>query len=55
VSASFIKELMRRIVQFHIEADGSGTVTHSDIDKALEEMLFKGGKLNLKLLGAKTE
>ena len=54
VSASFIKELMRRIVQFHIEADGSGTVTHSDIDKALDEMLFKGGMLNLKLLGAKT-
>jgi len=55
VSASFIKELMRRIVQFHIEADGTGNVTHTDIDNALDEMLFKGGMLNLKLLGAKTE
>jgi hypothetical protein len=40
VSASFIKELMRRIVQFHIEADGTGNVTHTDIDNALDEMLF---------------
>lgn len=55
VSASFIKELMRRIVQFHIEADGSGKVTHEDIDNALSEMLVKGGMLNLKLLGAKAE
>ena len=53
VSASFIKELMRRIVQFHIEADGTGMVTHTDIDNALDEMLFKGGMLNLKLLGAR--
>jgi len=55
VSASFIKELMRRIVQFHIEADGTGMITHTDIDNALDEMLFKGGTLNLKLLGAKAE
>jgi cell division protease FtsH len=55
VSASFIKELMRRIVQFHIDADGTGNVTQTDIDNALDEMLFKGGMLNLKLLGAKTE
>ena len=53
VSASFIKELMRRIVQFHIEADRTGMVTHADIDNALDEMLFKSGMLNLKLLGAK--
>ena len=55
VSASFIKELLRRIVQFHIESDGTGTITQTDIDKALDEMLFQGGMLNLKLLGAKTE
>ena len=55
VSASFIKELMRRIVQFHIDADGTGNVTPTDIDNALDEMLFKGGVLNLKLLGAKVE
>ncbi len=52
VSAAFIKELMRRTVQFHIEQDGGGGITHEDIDSALDEMLFQGGSLNLKLLGA---
>ena len=53
VSAAFIKELMRRTVQFHIERDGAGEVSHDDVDNALNEMLFSGGSLNLKLLGAK--
>ena len=53
VSAAFIKELMRRTVQFHIERDGTGEVSHDDVDSALNEMLFSGGSLNLKLLGAK--
>jgi cell division protease FtsH len=53
VSAAFIKELMRRTVQFHIERDGTGEVSHEDVDNALNEMLFSGGSLNLKLLGAK--
>ncbi|MHB0960496.1 MAG: AAA family ATPase [Pirellulaceae bacterium] len=53
VSAAFIKELMRRTVQFHIERDGTGEVSHDDVDNALNEMLFSGGSLNLKLLGAK--
>ena len=52
VSAAFIKELMRRTVQFHIEGNGRGEVSHEDIDSALDEMLFRGGSLNLKLLGA---
>jgi ATP-dependent 26S proteasome regulatory subunit len=52
VSAAFIKELMRRSVQFHIERDGAGEVSHDDVDNALNEMLFRGGSLNLKLLGA---
>ena len=34
---------------------GTGMVTHMDIDNALDEMLFKGGMLNLKLLGAKAD
>lgn len=53
VSAAFIKELMRRTVQFHIERDGAGDVSHDDLDNALNEMLFSGGSLNLKLLGAR--
>jgi ATP-dependent 26S proteasome regulatory subunit len=52
VSAAFIKELMRRSVQFHLERNGAGRIELSDVDQALEEMLFSGGSLNLKLLGA---
>lgn len=52
VSASFIKELMRRAAQFHLRKNGTQTLTRDDIDQALDEMLFSGGSLNLKLLGA---
>lgn len=52
VSAAFIKELMRRSVQFQLERDGTGPMTTADVDAALDEMLFRGGALNLKLLGA---
>jgi cell division protease FtsH len=52
VSAAFIKELMRRCVQFHLERNGSGCIQLPDVENALEEMLFSGGSLNLKLLGA---
>jgi ATP-dependent 26S proteasome regulatory subunit len=52
VSAAFIKELMRRSVQFHLERNGEGSIGLQDAENALEEMLFSGGSLNLKLLGA---
>ena len=52
VSAAFIKELMRRIIQFHIEREGATEISRADVDLALDEMLFSGGSLNLKLLGA---
>src|SRR4029079_18696169 len=48
VSADFIKELMRRSVQFHLEADGTGTIAIQDVECALDEMLFSGGSLNRK-------
>lgn len=51
VSAAFIKELMRRIAQSSIEHGVNGSVTMSDLSIALDDMLFVGGKLNLKLLG----
>jgi hypothetical protein len=51
VSAAFIKELMRRAVQFHLERNGAGCVELADVEAALNEMLFSGGSLNLKLLG----
>jgi len=52
VSAAFIKELMRRSVQFKLERNGDSTELHiDDISAALDEMLFSGGSLNVKLLG----
>ncbi len=51
VSAAFIKELMRRIAQASIARDGGATVESDDISEALDDMLFAGGKLNVKLLG----
>ena len=55
VSAAFIKELMRRAAQFQLERDGSSAMRIADVDNALEEMLFKGGSLNRKLLGGKVD
>ncbi|WP_406693619.1 tetratricopeptide repeat protein [Singulisphaera sp. Ch08] len=55
VSASFIKELMRRSAQFHLERDGSGCLVREDVEAALEELLFSGGSLNRKLLGGRIE
>jgi ATP-dependent 26S proteasome regulatory subunit len=52
VSASFIKELMRRAAQNHLTHNGTGQLNDIDIDAALDELLFAGGSLNLKLLGA---
>lgn len=52
VSDSFIKELMRRSAQFHLERNGSSTLSIADVENALDEMLFSGGSLNLMLLGA---
>jgi len=50
VSAAFIKELMRRIAR-----DGGTSVESDDISEALDDMLFAGGKLNVKLLGGAQE
>ncbi len=52
MSASFIKELMRRTAQFHLERDESSPIEMADVDNALNELLFAGGSLNQKLLGA---
>jgi len=54
VSAAFIKELMRRSVQFHLERNGTGAIELADVANALDEMLFSGGSLNMKLLGAES-
>ncbi|HEX7898283.1 MAG TPA: AAA family ATPase [Planctomycetota bacterium] len=50
VSASFIRELMRRSAQFHLERGGSsGEISGEDIDAALQELV--SGKFNRRLLG----
>ena len=51
-SAAFIKELMRRAAQFYIQNGSDGGLQLADVNAALEEMLFTGGSLNAKLLGA---
>jgi ATP-dependent 26S proteasome regulatory subunit len=51
-SAAFIKELMRRSAQYSLQNGGSGVLERQAIDDSLEEMLFTGGSLNAKLLGA---
>jgi hypothetical protein len=55
VSAAFIKELMRRSVQFQLERDGEGEIERQDVENALDEMLFAGGSLNVKLLGGNVD
>jgi hypothetical protein len=50
-SAAFIKELMRRSAQFQLESDGDATLQQTAVDAAIQEMVFLGGALNLKLLG----
>lgn len=43
---------MRRSVQVHPERNDDGCIQVLDVENALDEMLFSGGSLNLKLLGA---
>jgi AAA+ superfamily predicted ATPase len=51
-SAAFIKELMRRAAQFHLQEGTGEQLLEEHVGAALEEMLFSGGSLNAKLLGA---
>lgn len=50
-SPAFIKELMRRSAQFQIERGGGTVLLEAAVDSAIDEMVFVGGALNLKLLG----
>lgn len=50
-SCAFVKELMRRLAQASIARDGGTSVISADIDEALDDMLFSGGRLNAQLLG----
>jgi ATP-dependent 26S proteasome regulatory subunit len=55
VSAAFIKELMRRLAQGSLARHEGSSVTSADIEEALNDMLFEGGRLNVKLLGGAQE
>ncbi|MDX8443490.1 hypothetical protein [Mesorhizobium australafricanum] len=55
VSAAFIKELMRRAAQTSIMQGDGEAVTSRDLAEALDDMLFTGGRLNVRLLGGATE
>lgn len=50
-SGAFIKELMRRSAQFCLQNDDVGHLTLDHLTAALDEMLFSGGSLNVRLLG----
>jgi len=50
-SPAFIKELMRRSAQFQTELGPGSILKQEAVDGAIEEMVFAGGALNLKLLG----
>jgi len=55
VSASFIKELMRRLAQYSLERGDTGNVNNQDLEQALQEMLFQNNALNRTILGASDE
>lgn len=55
VSAAFIKELMRRVAQASFERGDDVAVAAEDLNRALGEMLFEGGRLNAKLLGGQQD
>ena len=42
---------MRRSAQFQLELSRDGVLQQAAVDGAIEEMVFIGGALNLKLLG----
>ena len=51
VSAAFIKEMMRRTAQAMLERGDGHAAASADLDTALNDMLFTGGRLNVALLG----
>src|SRR5439155_18629444 len=50
-SPAFIKELMRRSAQYQIQSGHGEALRLENVESALDEMLFSGGSLNVKLLG----
>ena len=55
VSPAFLKELMRRAVQFMLERDGAESLCQEDVDGAIRELMDGGGALNRRLFGFRTD
>jgi hypothetical protein len=51
VSAAFIKELMRRAIQFHLSRNSAASIDQQDVRNALDELTVVGGRLNQRILG----
>ncbi len=51
-SAAFVKELMRRATQYAIVRGDDESINISDVEAAVDEMLFSGGVFNRRILGA---
>lgn len=54
-SPAFIKELMRRSAQFQFEQGDDPRLRPAAVDAAIEELVFTGGALNVKLLGGSAD
>ena len=50
-SAAFIKELMRRSLQFSLDRGDGDALCPQDVESALEELTVSGGALNRCVLG----
>ena len=46
---------MRRLAQGSVPRDGGKSISTVDLDEALDDMLFAGGRLNARLLGGAQE
>jgi ATP-dependent 26S proteasome regulatory subunit len=54
VTPAFIKELLRRVAQLHLDSRDTSRLSRDSVERALQEMLFSGGMLNTRLLGGAT-
>jgi hypothetical protein len=55
LARAWVDALQRSVAQASIARDGGTAVESRDIGEALDDMLFTGGKLNVKLLGGALE
>ena len=54
-SPAFIKELMRRSAQYLLQSGQGARLLLKHVEAAMDEMIFHGGRLNVKLLGVSAD